>query len=78
MACDKKNPYKGIPIADMPEVLTAEHIAGHLDCSIQKIYDLCKLSEKVGGLKSFRFGKLIRVSKEDFISWKAMISGQSS
>jgi hypothetical protein len=54
---------------ELPEVLTAKHIVGHLHISIQQAYNLMSMSEEAGGIPSFSMGKPIRVYKTDYVKW---------
>lgn len=58
----------------LPEILTAAHIAKYLQISRRRVYELFQLKEDAGGLKVFKIGASIRVKKEDFIRWLNKIS----
>jgi len=58
-----------ITIAELPEVLTAEHISDHLHLTKQCIYDLMMLSPSIGGIPSFKIGRSRRAYKSDYVVW---------
>lgn len=60
---------KSINIEDLPQVLTAQHIADYLILARNTVYDLYKLPPERGGIPNFRVGNSRRVMKTDFISW---------
>jgi hypothetical protein len=68
-AAVEKNPYRGMSIEEMPDVITAQHIGGHLGMSAKAAYNLLHLSPDVGGIRSFNVGKLVRAHKSDYIKW---------
>jgi hypothetical protein len=54
---------------ELPEVITAKHISGHLHITTQQAYVMMKMKEEAGGILSFRIGKPIRAYKTDYIKW---------
>lgn len=54
---------------NLPEVLTAEDIAGYLRINIRRVYDNLKLTPGAGGIPHVRLGKQMRIQKADFIAW---------
>lgn len=58
-----------ITIDELPEVLTAKHIAEHLHISKARVYELLRLSPSAGGIPSFKFGKSCRATKEKYLKW---------
>jgi hypothetical protein len=68
-AAVEKNPSKGMSIEEMPDVITAQHIGGHLGISVTQAYILLRTSEDAGGIKSFKIGKPVRAHKSDYVKW---------
>lgn len=60
---------ESMSLDEMPDNITAKHIAGHLQITPRCAYDLMKLSKEAGGIPSFRIGKPIRSKKTDYIEW---------
>ena len=56
-------------LADMPEMLTAQHIATYLSISRRRVYELFQITPEAGGIPNFDIGYSKRVQKEDFIRW---------
>lgn len=56
-------------LQDMPEMLTAQHIASYLGISRQRVYELLQLHVEFGGIPNFDIGYSKRVDKQDFIRW---------
>jgi hypothetical protein len=56
-------------ITEMPEILTAQHIADYLSISRGKVYELFKINESAGGIVNFDIGASKRVKKASFIRW---------
>lgn len=54
---------------DLPEILTAQHIAGYLGVSRGKIYELFQVNPLSGGIPNFEIGASKRVEKKDFVDW---------
>ncbi|MCW2277767.1 helix-turn-helix domain-containing protein [Heliophilum fasciatum] len=54
---------------DLPDVLTAQHIANFLGISRRRVYELLKMSPGVGGIPSFEIGASKRATKVDFLAW---------
>ncbi|MDR7239650.1 helix-turn-helix domain-containing protein [Neobacillus drentensis] len=62
--------------ANLPNILTAQHIADYLGISRRRVYELMQLSEKAGGIRCFSIGSSKRVDKEDFLRWIEMKKNQ--
>ncbi|MDQ0880963.1 helix-turn-helix domain-containing protein [Peribacillus sp. V2I11] len=58
--------------ANLPSILTAQHIADYLGISRRRVYELMQMSEKAGGIRSFNIGTSKRVDREDFLRWIEM------
>jgi excisionase family DNA binding protein len=56
-------------IDDLPEVLTAQHIAEYLTISRRRVYELFQMPEAAGGIPNFDIGYSKRVRKTDFLKW---------
>ena len=57
-------------LEEMPEYLTAKHIADHLHVSKRHVYDLLELKPEKGGIENFRIGeKCRRVEKAKYAEW---------
>jgi hypothetical protein len=56
-------------IEQLPDMLTAQHIATFLQISRRRVYELFQAKEDAGGIRSFDIGNSKRVDKEDFINW---------
>lgn len=54
---------------DLPEILTAKHIAAYLGLSLRRVYELFQTNQKSGGIPNFDIGSSKRVEKKDFILW---------
>lgn len=54
---------------NLPNILTAKHIASYLGISRRRVYELLQMSEEVGGIRNFQIGLSKRVDKEDFLRW---------
>lgn len=61
-------------VDELPEVLTAQNIADHLQVGRSTVYALFQMSPKVGGIPNYEIGYGRKVSKRvdkiDFIRWK--------
>ncbi len=60
---------KSANIEDLPQVLTAQHIADYLYLARNTVYELFQLPPDRGGIPNFNVGKSRRVVKTDFIGW---------
>jgi hypothetical protein len=60
---------KSTTIEELPQVLTAQHIADYLTLARNTVYELFKLPPDRGGIPNFNVGKSRRVVKSDFIGW---------
>lgn len=56
-------------INDLPDILTAQHIASFLQISRRRVYELFQLRSDNGGIINFDIGFSKRVDKKDFIFW---------
>lgn len=54
---------------ELPEILTAQHIAKYLGISRRRVYELFQLKPQYGGIPNFDIGFSKRVEKDDFIDW---------
>lgn len=54
---------------NLPDILTAQHIADYLGISRRRVYELLQMSEEVGGIRNFKIGLSKRVDKKDFLLW---------
>lgn len=54
---------------DLPQILTAQHIAKYLGISRRRVYELLQMREEAGGIKCFQIGFSKRVDKDDFFKW---------
>ena len=53
----------------LPDVLTAKHIANYLRISRRRVYELLRLRPEAGGIPSFDIGFSKRVDKQDLADW---------
>jgi hypothetical protein len=60
---------QNISIDELPQVLTAQNIAGYLGISRRRVYELFQTKPKAGGIPNFDIGASKRVEKKDFIKW---------
>jgi excisionase family DNA binding protein len=58
-----------VSIDELPEIITAQHIADYLGISRGKVYVLFQTKPTAGGIPSFDIGASRRVDKQDFLSW---------
>ena len=56
-------------VDNMPDILTAKMIAGHIHVTVQQVYNLFNLSPEKGGIRNFSIGKSRRVMREDYLRW---------
>jgi excisionase family DNA binding protein len=63
----KKQGFKTLD--SLPEVLTAKLIAGYLQISRRRVYELLQLHPEHGGIPNFKIGISKRVDKSDFKEW---------
>lgn len=56
-------------LIDLPEIITAKHIALYLNISRRRVYELFQLKPSNGGIPNFDIGFSKRVLKEDFVKW---------
>ena len=55
---------------DLPDVLTAQHIADYEGISRQRVYELFQLSPAHGGVPNYDIGTSKRVEKADYANWR--------
>ena len=58
-----------MPIDELPEVITAQHISDYLGISRGKIYTLFQIKPASGGIPNFDIGNSKKVEKKDFVEW---------
>lgn len=58
-----------MPISELPEILTAQHISDYLGISRGKVYALFQINPASGGIPNFDIGTSKRVDKRDFLGW---------
>ena len=56
-------------IVELPEILTAKHIAEYLDISRRRVYELFQITPTAGGIPNFEIGLSKRVDRDDFLRW---------
>ncbi|MDR1701654.1 MAG: helix-turn-helix domain-containing protein [Sporomusaceae bacterium] len=60
-------------IENLPDILTAQHIADYLGISRRRVYELFQIKPEFGGIKNFDLGAAKRCSKRaqktDFLNW---------
>jgi len=66
---NNKTPKRFKGLNDLPEIITAQHIADYLNISRQRVYELFLTNPKYGGIPSFSIGASKRTNKSDFIAW---------
>ncbi|MFZ3172039.1 MAG: helix-turn-helix domain-containing protein [Carboxydocellales bacterium] len=54
---------------ELPDILTALHIATYLKISRRRVYELFQLKPEHGGIPVFEIGASKRVEKTDFLNW---------
>jgi len=54
---------------DLPDILTAQHIADYLKISRRRVYELFQLRPEHGGIPNLEIGASKRVDKVDFLNW---------
>ena len=54
---------------ELPEIITAKHIAAYLGISRRRVYELFQLKPDFGGIPNFEIGASKRVEKKDFFEW---------
>lgn len=55
---------------DLPDVLTAQHIADYEGISRRRVYELFQLKPAYGGIPNYEIGTSKRVEKTDFAEWR--------
>jgi excisionase family DNA binding protein len=63
---------------DLPEILTAKHIATYLGLSRRRVYELFQTNQKSGGIPNFDIGNSKRVEKKDFLAWIEARKGEKA
>ena len=58
-----------MPINELPEIITAQHISDYLGISRGKVYELFQINPASGGIPNFAIGMSKRVEKKDFLAW---------
>jgi len=58
-----------LEIDELPEIITAQHIANFLKISRRRVYELFQITPTVGGIPNFEIGISKRVVKGDFLQW---------
>lgn len=64
---------KMIYLADLPDIMTPQHVADYLGISRRRVYEFCLLKPTDGGLPSYTIGKSRKIDKADLISWKETV-----
>lgn len=64
---------KMIYLADLPDILTPQHVADYLGISRRRVYEFCLLNPAVGGLPSYTIGKSRKIDKADLMLWKEAV-----
>jgi len=67
-----------MPMNELPEILTAQHIATYLGISRGKIYTLFQVNPASGGIPNFAIGTSKRVEKKDFLAWIEARKGEKT
>jgi len=67
-----------MPIDELPEVITAQHIATYLGISRGKVYTLFQINPASGGIPNFAIGTSKRVEKKDFLAWIEARKGEKA
>ena len=58
-------------LENLPEMITAQHIASYLGISRRRVYELFQTKPEYGGIPHFEIGITKRVDKQDFENWIA-------
>lgn len=58
-----------LTMENLPEILTAQHIATYLSISRRRVYELFQINPDSGGIPNLEIGVSKRVDKDDFIAW---------
>ena len=67
-----------MPIDELPEIITAQHIATYLGISRRRVYELFQTVPKYGGIPNFDIGASKRVEKKDFVEWIEARKGEKA
>lgn len=63
-----------LSLDELPDTLTAQHIADHLLVGRNRVYELLELAPSAGGIPNYAIGDgkkaSKRVDKSDLIAWK--------
>ncbi|MEN1989863.1 helix-turn-helix domain-containing protein [Paenibacillus hubeiensis] len=62
---------------DMPDIMTAQHIANILGISRKTVYELFAIKPEHGGIPNYTIGVSKRADKVDVIEWKNKLKGES-
>ena len=65
---------------ELPDILTAKHMATYLAISRRRVYELMQIKSEFGGLKekTVVIGMTKRVAKVDFLDWIEQMKGGKS
>jgi hypothetical protein len=55
---------------ELPDILTAQHIANFFAISRNKVYELFRISPEHGGIPCISIGGTKRAEKTDVLAWK--------
>lgn len=66
---------KGIAWEDLPDILTAQHIANLFSISRNTVYELFRISPEHGGIPCISIGSTKRAEKADVMEWKNKMKG---
>jgi excisionase family DNA binding protein len=66
---DKQNTPVMSGLDQLPDILTAKHIAEYLSLSRKRVYELFQIIPTAGGIPNFDIGASKRVDKQEFIKW---------
>lgn len=58
-----------ISMQDMPDIISAKHVAVYLQISRRRVYELLTLQPNYGGIPNFRIGSSRRICKKRFLEW---------
>ena len=67
-----------MPMDELPEIITAQHISDYLGISRGKVYTLFQINLASGGIPNFAIGKSKRVEKKDFLAWIEAQKGEKA
>jgi excisionase family DNA binding protein len=64
-----KSYLRNLPLNEMPEMLTVQHVAAYLGLSRNTVYSLYQKNKEQSGLPSFKTGNSRRIRKSALIEW---------